>query len=182
VPYELDLDGVVLRGTLARVHRDGLRQFSASKAHGKTVLALGLDALAWSALGETAPVDRIVRDAPRATIEPLDAPVAKRKLRELIDFAARAREGLLPFAPKTGLEFARAGDADRIEAAARGQWRGDERQGFPGEGDDPWMRVALRGAEPFIDAAATAHLLANAQAIFAGLPGVPDAEDPGDAA
>jgi hypothetical protein len=66
---------------LPRVHEDGLRQFSASRAHGKTVLSLGLDALAWFALGHAAPVTRCVQDGGFETIAPIPAEAARARLR-----------------------------------------------------------------------------------------------------
>jgi exonuclease V gamma subunit len=177
----LDLgDGCVLRGTLAGVHRDGLRQFSASRAHGKALLALGIDALAWSALGEPLPIDRIV-GGERTTLAPLDAAVARAKLRALVDLAQRARDEVLAFAPKTGLELVRHAQ-DASARPVRDAWFGDEATGRPGEGDDPWIRVALRGAMPLDEAEATARMAALASDVFEGLPGVAsvpgaDAED-----
>ena len=49
------------------------------------------------------------------------------------------------------------------------QWNGDF-----GEGNDAWTRLALRGAMPFEDAAATRELQALADEVFAGLPGLDD--------
>ena len=167
--YDLDLgDGTRITGTLAGVHRDGLRQFSASRAHGKTLLTLGLDALAWAALGQPQPVARCVRDAPVRTIALPTPAQARAALRVLAGLAARAQREALPFMPKAAWCF--AGDADpesgwRKAAAA---WRGEP----GGEGSDAWVRVALRGAAPFAgDDAVDEHFYELARTVFALLPG-----------
>jgi exodeoxyribonuclease V gamma subunit len=150
-----------------RVHPSGLRQFTASKAHGKTLLALGLDALVWSALGNTQPIERIVCEQPRLQLAPLPAAQARAKLLWLLEFALRARAEVLPFMPKAGLKFAIIEDADKATEKAERAWNEDY-----GEGRDPWVGVALRGAAPFEDALATRRFGEYARELFAGLPGV----------
>jgi exodeoxyribonuclease V gamma subunit len=180
LPYTLELGDFRLNGVLPRVHPDGLRQFTASKAHGKTLLALGLDALVWSALGHTQPIDRIVSEQARLQLPPLPPAQARAKLLELLEFAVRARREALPFMPKAGLEFARIEDAAKAQKKAGDAWDGEF-----GEGRDAWVGMALRGAEPFVDAEATLRFARLARALFDGLPGVaagadeaePEAED-----
>lgn len=171
LPFALDLDGWRLDGVLPAVHADGLRQFSASKAHGKTVLALGVDLLVWAALGEQRPVLRATRDAAPARIAPPDPALARARLAALLALAARSRTEALPLMPRAAHAFACAqgADAERVAAA---DWLGDH-----GEARDPWVQLALRGALPFGgDRAATTRFGELAVALFEGLPGceVPD--------
>lgn len=167
LPYEIELDGVTLSGTLARVHSAGLRQFSASKGHGKTLLGLGLDALVWSALGRSQPIRRLVDGQPPLEIAPLPAAEARDRLHKLISILAAAQADALPFMPRTGYEwFASSGPA--AWSKARTSWLGEH-----GEGGDPWVRMALRGADPFLDGdeQARAAFEQLSAAIFGALPG-----------
>lgn len=166
--YSLDLDGLRLTGVLPRVHDDGLRQFSASKGHGKTLLALGVDALAWFACAETAPVERIVSGAPLQRIEAIPAAQAQAKLSGLIALAQHAQAVALPFMPRAGLDLVAAGDLDAGLRAAAKAWLDDH-----GEGADAWVQLALRGGMPFAsDPAVTRTFVQIAHQVFAGLPGV----------
>ncbi len=184
-PYLLELGAFRLAGVLPRVHAGGLRQFSASKAHGRSLIGLGVDALVWSALGETAPVERFVvadgkrKPAPPSTLAPMAEAPARAKLESLLALAARARLEALPFMPKAGFALwskARDGDAGAAERAGRASWLGEH-----GEGGDAAVRIALRGAMPFEVAAQTGQLSALADAIFSGLPGVPQSASDADA-
>jgi exodeoxyribonuclease V gamma subunit len=166
LPYELELGEFRLSGVLPRVRPDGLRQFTASKAHGKTLLALGLDALVWSAMGRTDPIDRIVCEQPRAQLAPLPQSVAREKLEKLLALAVRARVEVLPFMPKAGLELVRADDEAKGLRDAEKSWRGDF-----GEGRDAWVSTALRGEAPFVDAEATRRFARLAREVFDRLPG-----------
>ncbi|MEO8161349.1 MAG: hypothetical protein ABI588_08000, partial [Arenimonas sp.] len=176
LPYSLELGAFQLGGVLPRVHPEGLRQFTASKAHGKTVLALGIDALVWSALGNSQPIDRIAREQPRLQLPPLPAAQARAKLLALLELAQRARTEALPFMPKAGLRFAEQADPSKASKHASTAWDDPF-----GESHDPWVDVALRGAMPFEDAGATARFGALAIEVFDGLPGLPDASDSDDA-
>lgn len=166
--YSLELDGLRLTGMLPRVHDGGLRQFSASKGHGKTVLALGVDALAWFACGETAPIERIVSGAPLQRIEPIPAVDAQARLAELIALAQHAQEVALPFMPRAGLDLVAADEMDEGLRDAAAAWSGDH-----GEGVDAWVQLALRGGMPFAcDPATTLSFAKIAHQVFDGLPGV----------
>jgi exodeoxyribonuclease V gamma subunit len=180
LPYALDLGPYRLAGVLPRVHADGLRQFSASRGHGKTVLALGLDALVWHALGHDAPITRCVQDGGFETLPPIPAEAARARLRALLTLATQARLEPLPLMPKAALAYVAADDhATGARAAARA-WTGEH-----GEGRDAWVRVALRGAAPFAgDDGVDGRFVMLARGLFDGLPGVPAslAEEPGDAA
>jgi exodeoxyribonuclease V gamma subunit len=165
-PYSLELDGVRLSGALERVFPDGLRQFSASRGHGKTLIALGVDVLVWSALGETRPVLRVLRDGAATPIAPLPADLARAKLAQLLRLAQRARREALPLMPKAGAKLACDDDPEKGLKAATADWTGTG-----GEGADPWVRLALRGAMPFEQHDATLRMTALARSLFLGLPG-----------
>jgi exonuclease V gamma subunit len=174
LPYELELGRFRLSGVLPRVLPDGLRQFTASKAHGKTLLALGLDALVWSALGREDSIDRIVCEQPRVQLAPLPATVARAKLASLLEFALQARIEALPFMPKAALDFLQGKDEAKGLRDARDSWRHER---F-GEGRNPWVATALRGAEPFVDEGATERFKGLSRFVFAQMPG---ADAPADA-
>jgi exodeoxyribonuclease V gamma subunit len=167
LPYELELGRFRLSGVLPRVLPDGLRQFTASKAHGKTLLALGLDALVWSALGREDSIDRIVCEQARVELAPLPASIARAKLASLLEFALQARLEALPFMPKAGLEFLRGKDEAAGRKAAEKSWGGEF-----GEGRNPWVAAALRGAEPFVDEDATQRFQGLSRFVFAQMPGL----------
>ncbi len=165
--YSLELDGLRLTGMLPRVHEDGLRQFSASKGHGKTLLALGVDALAWFACGETAPIERIVSGAPLQRIEAIPAAEAQARLAELIALAQYAQEVALPFMPRAGLDLVAADKLEEGLRDAAAAWGGEH-----GEGSDAWVQLALRGGMPFAsDPATTLSFAKIAHQVFDGLPG-----------
>lgn len=170
LPFRLELGSRLLTGTLQHVHAGGLRQFSASKGHGKTLLALGVDALVWSALGETRPVHRLLRELPPEVIAALPAAQAREHLLRLLEVHDLARLEALPFMPDSALAYVRKQPDASAWRAARSTWFARER----GDGLDPWVRLALRGMDPFIDKdpdslATFSHL---ACMIFDGLPGV----------
>ncbi|MBC7656447.1 MAG: exodeoxyribonuclease V subunit gamma, partial [Frankiaceae bacterium] len=166
--YNLDLDGWRLTGVLPRVHAKGLRQFSASKGHGKTLLALGIDALAWFASGHASPIERIVSGAPLQRIDAMAADQARAKLVQLLGIAQSAQRRALPFMPRTGLALVASGAVDGLQAAQA--WGGEH-----GEGNDAWVQLALRGAMPFAgNEMITQEFSEIAQAVFVGLPGVAD--------
>lgn len=166
--YSLELDGLRLTGVLPRVHDDGLRQFSASKGHGKTILALGVDALAWFACGQTAPIERIVSGAPLQRIEPIPAAQAQAKLTQLIELAKHAQVSALPFMPRAGLDLVVADDSDDGLRAAAKTWLAEH-----GEGSDAWVQLALRGDMPFASDPVVSGTFAQiARQVFVGLPGI----------
>jgi exodeoxyribonuclease V gamma subunit len=165
--YSLDIGDWRLDGVLERIHDEGLRQFSASKGHGKTLLALGIDALVWSALGETRPIQRVMIENGLRTLQPLSPDWARNKLAVLLGVAERARREPLPFMPRSGHAWVHAEDETKAQRAALSQW-----QGKHGESTDLWLKLALRGAMPFgREPAATAEFGALSRAIFEGLPG-----------
>ena len=172
-PYALDLGPFRLDGLLPRVHDTGLRQFSASRAHGKALLGLGIDALAWFALaehGEIAqlPIERCMQEAGFSAIAPIPAEAARARLRALLALATQARLEPLPLMPKAALAYVSADNSDVGARLARREWDGDY-----GESHDPWVRVALRGTLPFSGhAGVDARFAMLAHELFDELPGV----------
>jgi exodeoxyribonuclease V gamma subunit len=150
--FELSLAGHTLSGALDAIFPDGLLQFRAGKAHGRSQLQLGVDALIWSALGETRSIRRlIVAEGPRLLVA-LPPDEARRALSTMLSVLLDAREQPLPFMPKAAFAYAQARHADKSEErawqAASEHWQ--SREGY-GEGQDVWVRLALRGNDPFDD-------------------------------
>jgi exodeoxyribonuclease V gamma subunit len=177
LPYELPLDGYVLSGTLQPVHASGLRQFSASKGHGRTLLGLGIDALIWSALGETRPLHRLVIGDPPAIIAAIPAAAARTRLHSLLAVYAQARGSALPFMPRAAYAWFKRDGGKKGWSDARGEWL--KREGY-GEGQDPWVRLALRGADPFLDgdAPSAERFEQLAAQVFGALPDAGAAAEP----
>jgi exodeoxyribonuclease V gamma subunit len=150
--FELPLGAQTLTGTLESIFPQGLLQFRAGKAHGRNQLRLGLDALVWSALAESRPVHRLISDEGPRSLSPLSPNEARQALSMMIDALLQAQQRPLEFMPKAGFAYAQARQADKSEErawqAARELWR--TREGF-GEGQDAWVRLALRGNDPFDD-------------------------------
>ena len=167
--YELPLRGGVLSGALARVHASGLRQFSASQPHGMTVLGLGIDALVWSALGNEQPVRRILIGREPEVLAAMPADEASDRLQALADLLGQARRRALPFMPRSAHAWFTAAP-ERAWSSARQCWLAREGHG---EGDDPWVRLALRGMDPFVDgdAANSEQFRLLAAQVFSLLPG-----------
>ncbi len=153
--FELAIDGASITGVLGPIHANGLLQLRVGKPHGRNRLALGIDALFWSALGETRPLHRLItgEGGGAEVIMPFQADAARKALRELLAIYRRALAAPLPFMPKSGFAYAQAlakhGDDDKAWAAGAKEWH--RREGY-GEGDEPEVKLALRGCDPFDDA------------------------------
>ena len=151
-PFELTLGTHTLTGTLESIFPAGPLQLRAGKPHGRNQLRLGIEALVWSALGESRPLHRLISEQGPRQFSPLPPDQAERALSTLIDALLQAQQQPLPFMPKTGFAYAQARRADKGEErawqAALEHW--SNRDGF-GEGQDAWVRLALRGNNPFAD-------------------------------
>jgi exodeoxyribonuclease V gamma subunit len=146
----LDLGDVRLEGALSPVHAPGLLQFRAGKPHGRNRLDLALDALCWCASGETRAVHRLVLEGKIQVRPPLDARAAHNALTRLIALQQRARTTALPLMPQTAWSYVEAlakgkDEATAFAAAAR-TWSEHDYS----EARDPWVRLALRGRDPFV--------------------------------
>ncbi len=153
---DVDIEGVRLHGRLGDVWPNGIVRLRFGTPNGPSSIRNGLDWLLASAAGLDVPFVEVQEDVDagidahlRARIAQDDAVAA---LRSLI---ALRREGLqqpLPFAPYSGWElFATRDDVASGLKKAAGKWRGNER-GWA-EGDIDAIRLALRGRDPFLDAA-----------------------------
>ncbi len=183
--WRLDVPEAQLSGTFTGEHDAGLLQFRASRPHGRTLLDLGIDWLAWHGLGERRPVYRLLPgEAPR-TLPVLDPAVARSVLREYLRIAWEAARRPLPFLPRSAHAWrAAAGDApaddgEKAWDAASAEWRGTGKRGTYAEGDDAWVRLALRGNDPFADdvPAARAEFMQLANTVFGPLLRDPEASD-----
>ena len=182
MPWRIALPGRDIVGSFAHVHARGLLQFRPGKAHGRVVLDFGLDWLLWSALGETRPVRRLVAGEPPQDIAPMPQAQALARVADLVALADQAAQQALPFLPKSGwvwFQHATSESPEKAEPAARALWCGGG-SGFAGEGEDPWVKLALRGQDPFVDGdpGALQHFDELCDRIFRGLPaqGAPGAD------
>lgn len=165
---EVDIDGVLLRGTLGEAWPQGIARLRFGTPNGPSAIRHGLDWLFACAAGVGRPVvefhegkDADVGPHPRPSLSRAAAIDALRTL------LALRREGLrrpLPFAPHSAWELFDADTPDRGVANARSRWRGHER-GWA-EGDGEALRLALRGRDPFADAAALREFAALAGVVF----------------
>ena len=96
------------------------------------------------------------------------------RLADYVALADQAAQQALPFLPKSGwawFQHATSDTPEKAEPAARALWCGGG-NGFAGEGDDPWVKLALRGQDPFVDGdpGALQHFDELADRVFRGLP------------
>lgn len=138
-------------------HRNGvsIARLRFGKPNGNSSIRNGLDWLLASAAGvdlafvEVQDVGDLGIDAHmRARISQATAIDA---LRSLVALRRAGLQQPLPFAPYSGWELFSAEDAERGIRNAAARWRGGDRQW--GEGDSDAIRLALRGRDPFADAA-----------------------------
>jgi exonuclease V gamma subunit len=110
-------------------------------------------------------------------IDALDPSVARANLQSLLDAFVQTRAAAIPFMPKAGYRYFQQNDASRGWQLARKEWNSDF-----GEGQDPWVRLALRGADPFRDddQAATQQFKDWSLRVFGALPGAAGGAEPAD--
>lgn len=150
LPVDLTLDGRHLRGSLGDAYPQGLARVRLGAWHGRYVLDQALDRLLLSALGDPRPLVRFLRGAEPDVQPPFERERALAGLRRLLAIYDEAQETPLPFAPRAGYEwFVHRDQPARAWSEAAKAWRDREAHG---EGDDPWVRLALRGNDPFDDA------------------------------
>ncbi|MDQ3287022.1 MAG: exodeoxyribonuclease V subunit gamma [Pseudomonadota bacterium] len=159
-PFELEIDGVHLHGSIDQSYRHGLPRFRYEKLHGPAQITHGLDWLVLCALGRKVPLIQFCdTGSGPGTLqrEPIDAEPALAALSALLRLRAWGLRDPLPFAPRAGwlwYEGQRRLDAGEVPRAnskspwerAQDQWRPDS--GF-GEGTTASTGVALRGRDPF---------------------------------
>ena len=156
LPLEVAVHGVRLQGRLGEVYPNGIARLRFGKPNGPSAIRNGLDWLLATAAGVELPFFEFHEDADGG-IGPHRRPVLSREsaIDALHALIALRREGLqrpLPFAPYSAWELFTATEAGRGVRNAANRWRGGERQWAEGKGDA--LRLALRGRDPFADAAA----------------------------
>jgi exodeoxyribonuclease V gamma subunit len=158
--FELDLDGTRLHGRIDELYSAGLARLRFDALNGPSQISHGLDWLVLCALGETRP---LVQFAPgtaglgphlRDAIAPAQAHAALQALLTLRQWGLRAP---LPFGARAGWCWYEAERNPSSRANARSPWdkARDEWHKPRGwsEGDTAQVRLALRGRDPFADAA-----------------------------
>jgi len=164
---DVEFDGLRLHGRLEGVYDTGLAHVRLGAMNGPAAIRQGLDWLAANAAGLALPLVRFheaetgvgpfVRD-------PIDPAQARAALRALLALRAQGLQAPLPFGPYSGWEFFNADDTDKAIKAAATRWRGTERSW--GEGTGEAYRLALRGRDPFADAALLRQFADTSFAIF----------------
>ncbi len=125
----------------------GLLHASASRLKGKSLLALWLDHLALCASGQLAADEHsllVCSDAARR-FAAVPKAQAMAQLQAYADLYWQGLERPLPVFPLASFAWAAGGDERQAMKAARGKWGGNEFQNIPGDKDDPYIQLALRG-------------------------------------
>jgi exodeoxyribonuclease V gamma subunit len=169
-PVEIDIDGVRVHGCIDEVFAGGIARVRFGEPNGPSVIRNGLDWLLARAAGLDMPFvefhetkDAGIGPHPREAISRAEAVDALWALLALRD------EGLqrpLPFAPYSAWElFERREDPARAVNDAAKKWRGGGNGGFA-EGESEALRLALRGRDPFADAASLHEFARIAGIVF----------------
>lgn len=183
---DVEIDGVRVHGRLDGVYAERIARLRFGTPNGPSAIRHGLDWLLLRAAGQTLPFDEF-HETDAAGIGPHPRPqiaqaAAIDALRMLL---ALRRDGLrqpLPFAPYSAWELFMADSPERGVAKAASKWRGTGNGGWA-EGNGVAVRLALRGRDPFTDAAALREFARVAGLVFgAVVHGVPAPIDIGDAA
>jgi exodeoxyribonuclease V gamma subunit len=181
---DVDIDGLRLHGRLGDVWSNGIARLRFGKPNGNSSIRNGLDWLLASAAGvdvafvEVQDVGDLGIDAHVRPHISQDAAIDA--LRSLVVLRRDGLQQPLPFAPYSGWELFSAEDAERGIRNAAARWRGGDRQW--GEGDSDAIRLALRGRDPFADAASRDEFARITGLVFGAVTrGEPAAIDIGDA-
>ncbi|MCF6364314.1 MAG: exodeoxyribonuclease V subunit gamma, partial [Gammaproteobacteria bacterium] len=142
-------DGFRLGGQIERyLPGCGVLHVSASKLKGKALLGLWLDHLALCA-SERLTADEgstlVCRDAAwRFAVVP--AVTARAELQQYVDIYWQGLQRPLPVFPDASHAWAmKRDDAEKAMKAAAGKWAGNRFQNIPGDQDDVYIQLALRG-------------------------------------
>ena len=168
---EAQVDGVRVHGRLGDVLPQGISRLRFGKPNGASAIRNGLDWLLASAAGlELAFVE--FHEDPEAGIGPhVRPPLSRESATDALHaLVALRRDGLrrpLPFAPYSGWELFTASMPERGLQLAANRWRGSQRSW--GEGDSEALRLALRGRDPFADAAVAEEFAELAFVIYGAL-------------
>jgi exodeoxyribonuclease V gamma subunit len=136
--------------------------------NGSSSIRNGLDWLLAAAAGVETPFVEFHDDGGSGIGPHVRDPVSKQAATEALRrLLALRREGLqrpLPFAPHSAWELFDADAPERGLQGAAKKWRGSERGWAEGDGDA--IRLALRGRDPFADAASAAEFARIAGIVF----------------
>ena len=181
---EVVVDGLRVHGRIDGLHANGIARLRFGKPNGNSSIRNGLDWLLASAAGvELAFVE--VQDMGDLGIDAHMRPrisqaTAIDALRSLVVLRRAGLQQPLPFAPYSGWELFSAELPERGIRDAAARWRGGDRQW--GEGDSDAIRLALRGRDPFADAASRDEFARITGLVFGAVTrGEPAAIDIGDA-
>ncbi|MBN8798655.1 MAG: exodeoxyribonuclease V subunit gamma, partial [Stenotrophomonas nitritireducens] len=167
---EVAIDGITVHGRIAQIHPQGLARLQAGAPGVAWVLRSGLDWLLANAAGVPLPLLQFIDAGDGGfgphVLPPPSAEQARSALKALLQLRWQGLQAPLPFAPYTGWAIYNA-DPDKREKAAREKWYGSERSW--GERDGEALQLALRGADPFADAATTNRFIHNSLSIFTAL-------------
>ena len=168
LPLQVDVDGLRLHGRIADAWPQGIARLRFGAPNGPSSIRSGLDWLLATAAGIEMPFVEFHNDGDSGIGPHLREAISREQaldsLRELI---ALRREGLqqpLPFAPYSAWALFDADAPERGLRDAAKKWRGSERGWAEGDGDA--IRLALRGRDPFADAASAAEFARIAGIVF----------------
>ncbi|MBO9717599.1 MAG: exodeoxyribonuclease V subunit gamma, partial [Pseudoxanthomonas sp.] len=167
LPLSVEIDGVRVHGRLADAWPHGFARVRFGAPNGTSAIPNGLDWLLAQAAGDTrAFVEFHENDngiGPHVR-EPIGEARARAALARLLALREEGLRRPLPFAPYSAWELFTADDPVRGVRAAATRWRGSARSWA--EGDDEALRLALRGRDPFADAATLQEFADLAHAIY----------------
>ena len=156
LPLSVDIAGVRLHGRIGDVLPQGIARLRFGKPNGPSAIRNGLDWLLATAAGIETPFVEFHEDGEHGIGPHVRPPLSRESAIDALHaLIALRRDGLqrpLPFAPYSAWELFTADDAERGLRNAANRWRGGEKQWA--EGDSDALRLALRGRDPFADAAA----------------------------
>ncbi|NYZ61958.1 exodeoxyribonuclease V subunit gamma [Luteimonas deserti] len=159
---------VRLHGRLGDVYPHGIARVRFDAPNGNSAIRDGLDWLLASAAGLETPLvqfhdggDAGAGPHTRATLAPHEA---RALLAHLIALRAQGLRAPLPFAPYSGWELFNAPTLERGLQNAAKKWHGSDRSW--GEGNTEALRLALRGRDPFTDAATQIAFVDQAMTVF----------------
>ncbi|GAB3511124.1 exodeoxyribonuclease V subunit gamma [Pseudoxanthomonas daejeonensis] len=169
---EMEVEGVRLHGRIENAWSHGLARLRFGERNGPSAIRHGLDWLLASAAGMALPLVEFheTKDhGPGPHLrEPLSPAVARQVLGRLLQLRAQGLREPLPFAPYSSWELYRYSERfDFGVKQASAKWRGNG-QGFA-EGEDPALRLALRGRDPFADDAMLLQFADTTMAVFAAV-------------
>ena len=168
--FDCQLDqNLVLSGRIVRYYEGkGLMHFNASSLKGKHLLALWLDHLALCASEqyESGDSNLLITRNSILSFAKLDVEKAVGQLRAYCELYFQGLAYPLPIFPLTSYAWVCQNDSEKALKAARKAWFGDEFRSIPGDRDNAYVRLALRGSglEPFN----SAEFAAFAKKLFAG--------------